>query len=338
MTQSDAGEVAVLVDHEGNNVELRGQMDVGRSSECAIVISDAKVSRRHATITVSESAITIEDHGSSNGTWVNGLRIGKLTTVLHGDDIYFEKHCFKLQLPHADEDLDATVVDIDEADDETIVSIPRAEELALEPVSRQPAVEVASTPEPRPALSGGDFDLPGSWVDAGTGDETRVLSMAEASSQSDESGKPERVSDLAHLMVSTGQFTATFELALGDTSEPDVWEIGRDEGVEIQLLDPSVSNRHAQLIHQGGRWRLVNLVSTNGIYVNDEKRLTAYLSDGDSIRLGTVTLVFHAALGAATVLPLSSAVDDAPSSGNGMAWAAAAIVAAAFAGLAWWLL
>jgi predicted component of type VI protein secretion system len=60
-----------------------------------------------------------------------------------------------------------------------------------------------------------------------------------------------------------------------------------------------VSARHAQLIHDGGRWRLVNLVSANGIFVNGEKRLTAYLSDGDELRFGMATLKFHTARGAA---------------------------------------
>jgi pSer/pThr/pTyr-binding forkhead associated (FHA) protein len=55
------------------------------------------------------------------------------------------------------------------------------------------------------------------------------------------------------------------------------------------------------LVHQGGRWRLVNLVSSNGIFVNGKKRLTAYLADGDEITLGMATLVFHPALGAEAV-------------------------------------
>jgi pSer/pThr/pTyr-binding forkhead associated (FHA) protein len=52
-----------------------GEHDVGRVSDCTIVINDASVSRRHAKLTVSASGISVEDLGSSNGTFVGGSRI-----------------------------------------------------------------------------------------------------------------------------------------------------------------------------------------------------------------------------------------------------------------------
>ena len=78
-----------------------------------------------------------------------------------------------------------------------------------------------------------------------------------------------------------------------------------------------MSSRHAQLIHQNGRWRLVNLVSANGIYVNEEKRLTAYLGDGDKIRLGMANLVFRTASGAvAAAAPAPSASSSTSAAGS----------------------
>ena len=108
----------------------------------------------------------------------------------------------------------------------------------------------------------------------------------------------------AHLqLVGADVAGETFELVIVPGAESHVWEIGRSESCEIFLPDPSVSSRHAQLVHQNGRWRLVNLVSANGIYVNEEKRLTTYLADGDQIRLGTTKLVFHTAVGASAAQP-----------------------------------
>lgn len=293
---------AVLVDHEGQEHPLTEAMNVGRSADCTVTIDDAKVSRVHATFRIEGGQLLVEDMGSSNGTRVNELKIDKPTPVYSGDKICFEKHCYKLVVSGGAEDMDATVVD----SDATVVS-------ALEePVAEAPAPAPAETQAEQPAggvsapASLDDLDLPGSWTDDGTGDETRVLSMDQAGAapaHADGGAESiERMSDLGHLIVvaDTGQAGEVFELAPGGTEDPDVWELGRDADCELNIPDPSVSGRHAQLIHQGGRWRLVNLVSANGIYVNGEKRLTAYLADGDRVQLGEATVVFRAPLGAGT--------------------------------------
>lgn len=50
----------------------RGSWVVGRSRSCDVRLVDDAVSRRHARVTVRGGCWTIEDLGSSNGTWVNG--------------------------------------------------------------------------------------------------------------------------------------------------------------------------------------------------------------------------------------------------------------------------
>ncbi|MEP1594825.1 MAG: FHA domain-containing protein, partial [Halieaceae bacterium] len=237
---------AVLVDHEEQEHALTGAMNVGRSADCAITIDDAKVSRVHAIFRVDGGQLVVEDMGSSNGTRVNELKIDKPTPVYNGDKICFEKHCYKLVVSGGAEDMDATVVD----SDATVVS-------AFEEPTVQ---ESAPSADPPPAESGegsmpeslDDLDLPGSWVDDGTGDETRVLSMDQAGATGNvqqDADAIERMSELAHLVVVTegGAAGEVFELAPGGTEEPDVWELGRDADCELNISDPSVSGRHAQL-------------------------------------------------------------------------------------------
>ena len=48
---------------------------IGRGLDADIVIDDASLSRRHATIEIAETGIAIADLGSSNGTWVQSRRI-----------------------------------------------------------------------------------------------------------------------------------------------------------------------------------------------------------------------------------------------------------------------
>lgn len=72
--------------------ELHGQlMNIGRSADNEIVVNDAEVSRRHARILHRQdedrSHYLLEDLGSTNGTFVNGLRCSTLTPLADGDVI-----------------------------------------------------------------------------------------------------------------------------------------------------------------------------------------------------------------------------------------------------------
>jgi pSer/pThr/pTyr-binding forkhead associated (FHA) protein len=59
---------------------------IGRSSELDMVLVEEMVSRRHARITLQDGVISIEDLGSTNGTFVNGEKIQK-GTLKEGDRI-----------------------------------------------------------------------------------------------------------------------------------------------------------------------------------------------------------------------------------------------------------
>ena len=48
---------------------------IGRSSTQDVVISDARISRRHATIVRKPGAYEVIDQGSTHGTFVNGVRV-----------------------------------------------------------------------------------------------------------------------------------------------------------------------------------------------------------------------------------------------------------------------
>jgi diguanylate cyclase (GGDEF)-like protein len=47
-------------------------VEIGRDDACAIVLSDASVSRKHARVVAEEQGVRVEDLGSTNGTAVNG--------------------------------------------------------------------------------------------------------------------------------------------------------------------------------------------------------------------------------------------------------------------------
>ena len=61
------------------------QFTIGRSKENDIIIDEASVSRHHATIIQTASGIVISDNGSSNGTFINGIRIQGECTLSPND-------------------------------------------------------------------------------------------------------------------------------------------------------------------------------------------------------------------------------------------------------------
>jgi pSer/pThr/pTyr-binding forkhead associated (FHA) protein len=69
--------------------------------------------------------------------------------------------------------------------------------------------------------------------------------------------------------------------------------IGRQRDNDLVLEDPSVSRHHAE-IHRGGdgSLTLVDLDSLNGVFVNERQIKSAALSDGDSVEVGDVRLLF----------------------------------------------
>lgn len=72
----------------------------------------------------------------------------------------------------------------------------------------------------------------------------------------------------------------------------DTYHIGRTPDCGIQLDEPSVSSPHAQLILRDGQWKIINLLSSNGTYVNGDKISTSDIYPGDRVRFGAVEMMY----------------------------------------------
>lgn len=59
--------------------------------------------------------------------------------------------------------------------------------------------------------------------------------------------------------------------------------VGRDEGNDLVLAHPEISRRHARIERDGSGWRIVDLRSTNGTWVNGERVTAAPVSEGDEV-------------------------------------------------------
>jgi ABC-2 type transport system ATP-binding protein len=73
----------------GQEVAVTGRLVVGRDPRAADVVLDADpdVSRRHASFSPAGAGLTIQDLGSTNGTFVNEHRISGTATLSPGDKV-----------------------------------------------------------------------------------------------------------------------------------------------------------------------------------------------------------------------------------------------------------
>jgi pSer/pThr/pTyr-binding forkhead associated (FHA) protein len=80
---------ACLVDASGRRHELHAQAPttLGRATDNDIVISDASVSRRHASIVPQNGSFVLRDLASQNGSFVRGQRIDGARQLASGDDV-----------------------------------------------------------------------------------------------------------------------------------------------------------------------------------------------------------------------------------------------------------
>jgi len=71
-----------------------------------------------------------------------------------------------------------------------------------------------------------------------------------------------------------------------------VTSAGRHPGSDIFLDDVTVSRRHAEFRRDNGEFRVVDVGSLNGTYVNRKPVESAVLANGDEIQIGKFRLVF----------------------------------------------
>ncbi len=108
----------------------------------------------------------------------------------------------------------------------------------------------------------------------------------------------------------------TFELT------HEIVRLGRGGDNDIQVMEPHVSKRHAQIVCNGERFAIVDLESKAGVFVNGVRVSEQDLTDGDVITFGQIappTLIFGRSAGS-SVHPvhdslLTTLTIDAPGQG-----------------------
>ncbi|MBB3046496.1 pSer/pThr/pTyr-binding forkhead associated (FHA) protein [Litorivivens lipolytica] len=256
-----------------------GSYTIGRNPDCDLVVTEGYPSRQHARISVKDGQITLEDLGSTNGTFVNKRQIDMPIQVKPGDVIKFDSAAYHLVSP--------------ESGSSTLVmrnlgstsQIPASSSIVIEDGEQDIGSETAFHQA---------FPLPADWAEAG--ENSQAFGGGSFSKEEIdkllESCLPKDRKVNAALVITSGNHKSRVVglIAKGDSQR---WTIGRSEKCQFPLTDSSVSSEHAVLQYLAGSWELADTNSTNGIKINGRREMKGRLRDGDKLSLGQVNMVFR---------------------------------------------
>lgn len=93
--------VLLPVEHEGESIALdRPVINIGRTTDNDVCIPSKLISRRHARLLVSANGVVVEDAGSTNGCFVNGIEVTQ-HLMQDGDVLEIGDLRFRLCTPSA---------------------------------------------------------------------------------------------------------------------------------------------------------------------------------------------------------------------------------------------
>ncbi|QDY76108.1 FHA domain-containing protein [Streptomyces qinzhouensis] len=237
---------------------------LGRDPQGDVVLEDARVSWRHASIRWSGRNWLIEDHGSTNGTYVGGHRIHQ-TDLGSGSTV---------RLGNA---TDGPLLTLSAAPAARAPAAPAAQE----PARAQAPAPQGYAPAPGPAAQG----APPAWPDPQHISPRQHPPHIPAQQPPPHQGQgpggaPQGYGDRSP--------TTFHQLALGR-----VMRIGRALENELVVSDLQVSRHHAEFTAApDGRFQLRDLGSHNGTYVNGQpmaKSGTVLIGPSDIVGIGHST-------------------------------------------------
>lgn len=249
-----------------------GVFRIGRSEFCDVVLSSDSVSRSHVEIRINEAAVYFTNMSSPGQVKING-RARETGEIADGDELHIGP--YKILMLYGD-----------------------AQQIAAEAVSDSPVAESPPMDEGgfgTPDLGSRFGDAPAGGGEAfgdepqGGGASVPLREFREGSAASigradtDIEGKPL----VAKLVFTEGP-------KKGDELVLEAYEVtfGRSKKADIYLDDERLSRIHCKIARIGMGFRLVDLESHNGTFVNGMRVLEHPLSSFDEIEIGGTKIRF----------------------------------------------
>jgi pSer/pThr/pTyr-binding forkhead associated (FHA) protein len=266
----------------GAEIPLIADLSVGRTPENGLKLVEGSPSRKHALLTVTADAVSVQDLGSTNGTFVNDQRIDAAVKLKSNDKVRFDVEEYLFRIEEEAPSGDMTV----------------RRKIA-------PAEVVADS---------GRGKVPAGWVDNAPsvgGNKTQFMTpeqMQEQRRRIASSGPAEGSAGRIDtpLLIVPGDPDGSMRVQLrANASDKQEWTVGSEGEREILIKRMGVSALHAKIVNDGKRWKVIDQLSANGTFVNGKRCNVSFLSSGDRIAFGTVECIFQLPAGAQSALASS---------------------------------
>lgn len=87
-----------------------------------------------------------------------------------------------------------------------------------------------------------------------------------------------------------------------DLTKPNIL-VGRHSSADLRLPLADVSRKHCRLVCTDGSWKIFDMDSLNGVFVNEQQVREAVLQNGDRLRLGSFIFEVSLALDVTLIKP-----------------------------------
>jgi pSer/pThr/pTyr-binding forkhead associated (FHA) protein/tetratricopeptide (TPR) repeat protein len=258
-----------------------GSHRAGRSEFCDIVLEGDQVSRSHMELRVTEASVYMTNMSSAGRVKVNGERV-ETAEIKDGDELQIGQ--YRIVVFHGERDI-PDVLSPPAAEAEAPPALeesPPAEAVpeipAFEPPAELPKDEPLASPPPMPSAEVIPMPIPKQVEDypvEGTAALQRAETVVEA--------KPL----VAKLIFTDGE-------RKGEEMPLEAYEVsfGRSKKADVFLDDEKLSRKHCKIARVGMGYRLIDLNSRNGTYVNGMRVLEHPLSSFDVIEIGNTKMKF----------------------------------------------
>ncbi|MDS7928244.1 FHA domain-containing protein [Acinetobacter sp. V102_4] len=155
---------AVTGEITGQEISIDRDMLVGRHQDADVLLQAAEISRRHAALLLKDQLLWVQDLNSSNGTFINDIRIEQEKQLHDGDIVQFASFKFSVLAPvqeieHLPE-IEAEPVNTAPSQDLSDQGMPSLTERAAEiEVSRDGMPQNITIPKPAPIPEGIDVNV-----------------------------------------------------------------------------------------------------------------------------------------------------------------------------------
>ncbi|NUF29473.1 FHA domain-containing protein [Acinetobacter oleivorans] len=156
---------AITGEITGQEISVDRDMLVGRHQDADVLLQAAEISRRHAALLLKDQLLWVQDLNSSNGTFINDIRIEQEKQLHDGDIVQFASFKFSvlapakeiLDLPEIEAEPVQTAASTPDLSDQGMPSL--ADRAAETEVRRDGMPQNVSIPKPAPIPEGVDVNV-----------------------------------------------------------------------------------------------------------------------------------------------------------------------------------